>query len=98
MVVQRRSLEDSMLSRLLETVSSLPILEHEALQDDGYHLGDEHSSHQQQQKLGFEQDRHRCQRATERQRTGIAHEYFRGMGVVPEESYTRSHQRGTEHG
>src|SRR6266550_5712867 len=85
-----------MLAGVLDSVSSLSILEHESLQDDGEHLGNEHSAHDQEQEFGLEENRDRGQGAAKRQRASVAHEDFGGMRVVPEESYTRPHQGGTE--
>src|SRR3954465_7270458 len=86
-----------MLSRVIETVSSLAILEHDALQNYGEHLGHKHSADEQQQELGLEQNGDCRQRSAESQRPRVAHENLGGMGVVPEEPDTRAHQRGAEY-
>src|SRR5262245_11476316 len=95
-MVKRRALEHPIRFRVLVTVSALAVLEHRALQDHRRGLGDEDAAHNEQQKLGLEEDRHRTERATERKRTGVAHEDLGGVTVVPEEANARAEDGRTE--
>src|ERR1700688_308829 len=86
------SLEDPMLARVLDSISSLAVLEHEPLNDHRHHLRHEHRTDENEEEFRLEENRDRGERATQCQRSGVAHEDFGWMGVVPEKSYTRPHQ------
>ena len=50
-VMQRRAPEDAMLLRVLESVPSPAVLEHEPLEDHRHRLGDEHDADEDEQEL-----------------------------------------------
>src|SRR5665213_92449 len=53
MMVQRRSQENSMLSREVNSVTPFAILEDVSLENYRYHLSDEQSSHKDEQEFGL---------------------------------------------
>src|SRR5688572_28335294 len=96
-MVERCSKKDAMRLSVLQTVSSPPVLEYEALQQHRHSLGDEHTAEEDEQELGLEEDDDNAQRAAERKRARVAHEDFRWMAVVPEEANGRAKYRCAEH-
>ena len=83
MMVDGRHLENSFLAQLVGA----------HLQDHGERLDYENASDERQEQLLLDHDGHRADRAAERQRADIAHEYFGRMRVVPEKS-----DGGADHG
>src|SRR5689334_19225243 len=73
-MMKRRHKEDAFPSQL----------ERDHLNHHRQAFNHKHAAHKRQQKLLFDQNRNDADRAAQRQRTYIAHEDFRGMGVVPE--------------
>ena len=52
---------------------------------------------ERQQQFLLDDDRDGADRAAERERAHVAHEYLGRMGVVPEESDARAHHGPAEH-
>ena len=69
----------------------------EHLDDDRHGLHHEQAADDHQHDLVLGGDRHRAQRAAQRQRADIAHEHRGGRGVEPQEAQPGADQRRAEH-
>jgi len=87
-VVQRRHAKDPLTREL----------ERSDLQHHRQSLDDEHPAHDEQHDLLAYDDSNGSQRRAERERTDIAHEYFRRISVEPEKRKPGSRQRSAKNG
>src|ERR1700686_2284976 len=85
-MVDRRHLEDTLLAQFVGS----------HLQNHGERLNHEHASDERQQKFLFNHYRNRADGAAESERTYVAHEHFRRMGVVPKKTDCRAYHGATK--
>src|SRR5882762_2544606 len=75
-----------------------PQLERSHLQDHGKRFNHKNSADKKEQNLLLDDHGNGAQRPTERERTNIAHEDLRGVGVVPKETKRSTDKRAAKHG
>jgi hypothetical protein len=97
MMVQRRAQEYAMRLRVVRAIPCAPVLEHRALHDHRDRLRREDRADEQQQKLRFQQDRHRTQGSAQCERAGVAHEHFSRVRVVPQKTDQGAEQGHAEY-
>src|ERR1700682_2940413 len=83
MMVQWSPPEYSMLARVLDSISSLAVLEHEALQNDRHHFRDEDGAHEHQQEFRLQQNRDRGERPPQRHTRNSRLQQNRDRGEPP---------------
>ena len=92
MMVQRSHAKDPVGIGVLPPAGALEPLVGAGLEQHRERLRGKHATDQQQEKLRLEQDRHRAQRAADRQAAGVAHEHLGGMRVEPEKTDRGPHE------
>src|SRR6185295_11093041 len=87
-VVQRRHAENALAAGGLE-------IDH--LDHHRERLGDEYAAHDEKHDLLAHDYGDGAERGAQRERADVAHEHFRRIGVEPEETQARAHQRAAVH-
>src|ERR1700726_2579019 len=82
MMVQRRHAKNALARQA----------ERRHLQNHGKRFQHEHAANKKQQNFLFDGHRYHSYGSSERERSNVSHEDFRGMRVVPEKSQRRTYQ------
>src|SRR5262249_50949287 len=88
MMVNRRHAKDAFAAKL----------ERANLQNDAKRFNDENAADEEEQDFLLDDNGDDTERAAEGERTDIAHEYFCGMGVIPEKTEGRTNERAAKNG
>src|SRR3954464_2259500 len=86
MMMQWRHLEDALLAQFVAAY----------LQDHAHRLDHEHATDEGQQQFLLDDHRNRGDRAAERERAYVSHEYLSRMRVIPKEPDARANHRTAE--